>query len=51
MKKNNYFTVYIEQDEDGVFVGYVPSVPGCYADGRTQAEMMKSLQQVFELVS
>lgn len=43
------FTVYIEQDEDGLFVGSVPSVPSCYAQGETQEEMLKSLQEVLTL--
>ncbi|MFA6533903.1 MAG: type II toxin-antitoxin system HicB family antitoxin [Patescibacteria group bacterium] len=45
MKKLN-FTVYIEQDEDGVFIGSVPTIPSCYAQGKTQAEMLKNLQEV-----
>lgn len=47
--KNTNFTVYIEQDEDGVFVGSVPSVPSCYAQGRTQKEMLDNLQDVLKL--
>ncbi len=49
MKKSNYFTVYIEQDENGIFIGSVPAVSGCHAEGRTQAEMMKNLQAVLRL--
>ncbi len=47
--KNTNFTVYIEQDEDGMFVGSIPVVPSCYAEGRTQKEMLKNLQQVLKL--
>ena len=43
MMKNQFFTVYIEQDEDGVFIGSVPSVGSCYAEGKTQKKMLKSL--------
>ncbi|MFH0755604.1 MAG: hypothetical protein V1910_03020 [bacterium] len=28
--KNSLFTVYIEQDEYGVFIGSIPTVPSCY---------------------
>jgi predicted RNase H-like HicB family nuclease len=28
----------IEQDEDGVFVAEVPSLPGCVSQGRTRQE-------------
>ena len=47
--KNSFFTVYIEQDEDGIFVGSIPAVPGCHAEGRTQKEMLKTLQEVLKL--
>jgi predicted RNase H-like HicB family nuclease len=47
--KNLNFTVYIEQDEDGVFIGSIPTLPSCYAQGKTQAEMLKNLQKVLTL--
>ena len=47
--KNSFFTVYIEQDEDGVFVGSVPSIPSCYAQGKTQEEMLDNLRDVLKL--
>ncbi len=48
MKKNN-FTIYIEQDEDGIFVGSIPTIPGCHAQGKSQEEMIKNLQEVLIL--
>jgi len=47
--KTIQFTVYIEQDEDGMFVGSIPAVPSCHAEGKTQAGMMKNLEEVLEL--
>ncbi|MBU1046264.1 type II toxin-antitoxin system HicB family antitoxin [Patescibacteria group bacterium] len=47
--KNQFFTVYIEQDEDGVFIGSIPTVPSCYAEGKTQEKMLKNLQKVLKL--
>ncbi|OGY44793.1 MAG: hypothetical protein A2729_02815 [Candidatus Buchananbacteria bacterium RIFCSPHIGHO2_01_FULL_39_14] len=47
--KNSFFTVYIEQDEDGIFIGSVPLIPSCYAQGKTQAEMLDNLQDVLRL--
>jgi predicted RNase H-like HicB family nuclease len=47
--KKSFFTVYIEKDEDGIFVGSVPSVPGCHAQGKTQEEMIKNLREVLSL--
>jgi predicted RNase H-like HicB family nuclease len=47
--KNLYFTVYIERDEDGVFIGSIPTIPSCYAQGKTQEEMLSNLQEVLRL--
>ena len=47
--KIKQFTVYIEQDEDGMFIGSVPAVPSCHAEGKTQEEMMKNLTEVLKL--
>lgn len=47
--KNLHFIVYIERDEDGVFIGSIPSVPSCYAQGPTQEEMLANLQEVLRL--
>lgn len=47
--KNAQFTVYIEQDEDGIFIGSIPSIPSCYAQGGTQEEMLKNLAEVIKL--
>jgi predicted RNase H-like HicB family nuclease len=34
------FRVLIEQDEDGVFVAEVPSLPGCITQGATRQEAL-----------
>jgi len=47
--KNIQITVYIEQDEDGTFIGSVPSIPSCYAEGETQKEMLENLTEVIKL--
>ena len=47
--KNLYFTVYIERDEDGIFIGSIPTIPSCYAQGKTQEEMLKNLEEVLRL--
>ena len=43
------FYVVIEQDEDGIFVGEVPQLPGCYSQGHTLDELMKNIREVIEL--
>ena len=41
--------VYIEQDEDGMFIGSVPSIPSCYAQGESQEKMINNLKDVLRL--
>ena len=43
------FIAYIEQDEDGMFIGSIPAIPSCYAEGRNQKEMIKNLREVLKL--
>ena len=43
------FFVVIERDEDGFYVGEVPSLRGCYAQGKTLDELMKNMREVIEL--
>ena len=45
----NQFAVYIEQDEDGMYIGSVPIIPSCHAEGTTQEEMLKNLVEVLKL--
>ncbi len=47
--KTTQFTVYIEQDEDGVFIGSIPLIPSCYAQGDTKKEMLENLTEVLKL--
>jgi len=42
------YRVIIEQDEDGVFVAEVPSLPGCISQGATRAEALKNIQEAIE---
>ena len=39
------FRVLIEQDEDGVFIAQVPSLPGCVTQGATRAEAVEKVQE------
>ncbi len=39
------FRVRIEQDEDGVFVAEVPSLPGCVSQGSTREEAVHNVQE------
>jgi predicted RNase H-like HicB family nuclease len=37
--------VLIEQDEDGMYVAEVPSLPGCISQGRTHREAVENIQE------
>lgn len=39
------FRVLIDQDEDGVFVARVPSLPGCITEGTTRREAVANAQE------
>jgi predicted RNase H-like HicB family nuclease len=39
------YRVLIEQDEDGVFVAEVPSLPGCISQGETRAEALENVRE------
>jgi predicted RNase H-like HicB family nuclease len=41
--------VLIEQDENGMFVGSVPSLRSCYTQGKTLKELYKNLEEVVDL--
>ena len=43
------YSVMIEQDEDGYLVGEVPSLRGCYAQGRSVDELMANMRDVIDL--
>ena len=39
------FRVLIEQDEDGIFVANVPSLPGCVSEGKTRQETLANIRE------
>ena len=43
------YYVVIEQDEDGFYVGEVPALKACYAQGKTLDELMTNIKEVIEL--
>lgn len=43
------YRVFIEQDEDGVFVAEVPSLPGCISQGPTRAEATANIREAIAL--
>ena len=43
------YRVIIEQDEDGVFVVEVPSLPGCVSQGATRLEALANVREAIEV--
>ena len=37
------FIVSIYRDEDGVYIGECPSIPGCVSQGQTEAEAQSNI--------
>jgi predicted RNase H-like HicB family nuclease len=39
------YRVLIEQDEDGMYVAEVPSLPGCVSQGQTREEAVENVRE------
>jgi predicted RNase H-like HicB family nuclease len=42
------YRILIEQDEDGVFIAEVPSLPGCVSQGSSRSEAIKNVKEAIE---
>ena len=49
MKARRKFTVVIERDEDGYFVGSVPALAGYHTQAKNLDTLMKRVREVIEL--
>ena len=43
------YRVIIEQDEDGIFVAEVASLPGCVSQGTTRLEALTNVREAIEV--
>lgn len=43
------FTVIIEQDEDGYFIGSVPELKGCHTQAKSLNELTERIKEAIEL--
>jgi len=43
------YRVLIEQDEDGMFVAEVPSLPGCISQGETRQQATANIKEAIAL--
>ena len=42
------YRVIIQQDEDGMFIAEVPSLPGCISQGSTRREAVANIQEAVQ---
>jgi len=49
VKARRKFTVDIERDEDGYYVGTVPALRGCHTQAKNLDTLMKRVREVVEL--
>ena len=43
------FTVLIEKDEDGFYIGTVPALKSCYTQAKTLEELYPRMEEVISL--
>jgi predicted RNase H-like HicB family nuclease len=43
------YTVVIEKDEDGYYVGSVPVLPGCHTQGTSIDQLLERMQEAIAL--
>ncbi|MEK7673458.1 MAG: type II toxin-antitoxin system HicB family antitoxin [Patescibacteria group bacterium] len=48
MKKYN-FPIVVTQDEDGIYMASVPTLPGCHTQAKTMKLLQKRIQEAIEL--
>jgi predicted RNase H-like HicB family nuclease len=49
MKNSRTFTVVIERDEEGYYVGTVPTLRGCHTQAKTLDTLMKRMREAVAL--
>ncbi len=46
---SDVYTVVIERDQDGYFVGHAPALPGCHTQARSIDELMERMSEAIIL--
>ena len=49
MKNKRTFTLIIERDEDGYYVGSIAELPGCHTQAKSLDELNKRIREAIEL--
>ena len=45
----NVYTVLIEKDEGGYYVGSIPALPGCHSQARSVDQLMERMEEAIAL--
>ena len=48
-KMKDVYTIIIEKDEDGYFVGSIPSLPGCHTQAKSVDQLMERMEEAIAL--
>ena len=46
---NTEYTIVIEKDEDGYYVGSVPGLPGCHTQGESIDQLIERMEEAISL--
>ena len=46
---HNEYTILIEKDEDGYYVGSVPALPGCHTQAKTIDQLLERMKEAIEV--
>ena len=49
MKTQKYYSVVITQDEDGVYMARVTTIPGCHTQAKSLPVLYKRVEEAIEL--
>ena len=49
MKMKNEYTILIEKDEDGYYVGSIPALPGCHTQAKSVDQLMERMEEAITL--
>jgi predicted RNase H-like HicB family nuclease len=49
-QRENKIPLFVEKDEDGLYVVECPLFEGCYSQGKTLDKALKNIREVIELV-
>ena len=48
-KMKNDYTILIEKDEDGYYLGSIPALPGCHSQTKSVDQLMERMEEAIAL--